>query len=108
MPKVTSVILFYNYKLSNLLKDCQTVKNFSLTVLFLLTVLIIPFIQPISLAAQDVDSRQPVTLFDLSYTLKMDPDNPESVEKSWDHAHAIATLQGIVNRKAPRLYLFFF
>ena len=48
-----------------------------------------------------------VALFDLGYTLKLDMKNADNVGLSWDHAHTLATLQGIVNRKTPRLYFFF-
>ncbi|MGV8878400.1 MAG: GxGYxYP domain-containing protein [Sphingobacteriaceae bacterium] len=50
--------------------------------------------------------QPPIGLFDLAYTLKFDPKNKQDVEKTWDHTHAVSTLQGIVNRKAPRLYVF--
>jgi hypothetical protein len=51
--------------------------------------------------------ESPVSLFDLGYTLKFDPQNPADVRQAWDHAHAVASLQGIVNRDSPKLYVFF-
>ncbi len=49
----------------------------------------------------------PIARYDLSYALQFKADNPASVADAWDHAHAVATLQGIVNRDAPRLYVRF-
>lgn len=33
--------------------------------------------------------------------------DPVQVRQSWDEAHLVSALQGLVNRKAPRLYLYF-
>lgn len=49
----------------------------------------------------------PINVYDLRYALKFDPQNPQQVAAAWDHAHAVATLQGIVNRDAPNLYVLF-
>lgn len=49
----------------------------------------------------------PITVYDLRYALRFDPGNPQQVAAAWDHAHAAATLQGIVNRNGPELYLLF-
>ena len=49
----------------------------------------------------------PVTVFDLRYTLKIDTNDPVGVRMAWDHCHAVAALQGLVNRDAPRLYVRF-
>jgi len=43
-----------------------------------------------------------VTILDLQYTLKL---TSSDVKIAWDHCHAAAALQGIVNRDAPRIYL---
>lgn len=51
--------------------------------------------------------RKQIALYDLGYTLKLDMKNEANVRTTWDHAHTLATLQGIVNRKSPRLYFFF-
>lgn len=48
-----------------------------------------------------------IDLYDLMYALEFDADNPQSVAAAWDHCHAVATLQGIVNRDEPNLYLRF-
>lgn len=52
-------------------------------------------------------SKKNVAMFDLGYTLKLDMKNEANVRTAWDHAHTLATLQGIVNRKSPKLYFFF-
>lgn len=49
--------------------------------------------------------REPIALLDLTGLLKYNYDNHEEVKKVWDILHATATLQGIVNRDAPRLYI---
>lgn len=52
-------------------------------------------------------NTQPISFFDLGYTLNFNDNDPAEVRKAWDHAHTVATLQGIVNRKMPRLYVLF-
>lgn len=53
------------------------------------------------------ENELPIGLFDLGYTLEINPDEPADVRQAWDHAHAVATLQGVVNRDSPKLYIFF-
>ncbi|MDR3252287.1 MAG: hypothetical protein LBT35_01800 [Tannerella sp.] len=48
-----------------------------------------------------------VTLFDMQYLNRLDVNQPENALTVWEHIHAAATLQGIVNRQKPRLYLFY-
>ncbi len=52
-------------------------------------------------------ATSPITIYDLRYTLQVDPTNPEQVEMAWDHCHAVAALQGIVNRDRPQLFIRF-
>lgn len=47
----------------------------------------------------------PVTIVDMRYLLAADLNDPQQVITLWDQLHTIATLQGIVNREAPRLYI---
>jgi hypothetical protein len=47
----------------------------------------------------------PIKLFDLGYTLKIDSNKGDQVRMAWDHCHAVAALQGLVNRQEPTLYL---
>jgi hypothetical protein len=49
----------------------------------------------------------PIDVYDLTGALQFDATNPTETARVWDHVHAIATLQGIVNRDAPRLYVRF-
>jgi hypothetical protein len=48
-----------------------------------------------------------VVTFDLGYLNGLGLDVPENVERVWEEVHAVATLQGVVNRRGPRLYLFY-
>ncbi len=54
-----------------------------------------------------VASDDRVVLYDLRYALSFDPDRTPQINKTWDHCHIASTLQGIVNREKPRLYLRF-
>ena len=48
-----------------------------------------------------------IGVYDLTYALSFDVSNPESVNSAWDNCHVVTTLQGIVNRDSPRLYVKF-
>ena len=48
-----------------------------------------------------------VVTFDMQYLNRLDANKKEDVRTIWEHVHTAATLQGIVNRKEPRLYLFY-
>ena len=48
-----------------------------------------------------------VVTLDLGYLDTLDVSDPREACLLWDHLHALATLQGIVNRECPRLYLFY-
>ena len=52
-------------------------------------------------------SPKTLCTYDLTYTLKLDRAKPDQCRKIWDDAHFVTSLQGIVNRKSPRLYVFF-
>ncbi|UCD49408.1 MAG: hypothetical protein JSW27_17980, partial [Phycisphaerales bacterium] len=49
----------------------------------------------------------PIKLYDLRYTLRIDPDRRAQVQMAWDHCHAVAALQGLANRHEPALYVRF-
>ena len=49
----------------------------------------------------------PIRLYDLTYTLDIDAARPDQVQMAWDHCHAVAALQGLVNRHEPVLYIRF-
>lgn len=46
-----------------------------------------------------------IGMFDLKYTLSYDLNDLKQVESMWDDIHTVATLQGIVNRETPRLFI---
>lgn len=48
-----------------------------------------------------------IVLYDLRYTLRVDTSRPDDVSDVWDHCHTISSLQGIVNRNQPSLYVIF-
>lgn len=50
---------------------------------------------------------QAIGLYDLTYAAKVNLSDTEQVKMAWDHCHAVAALQGIVNREKPRLYVRF-
>lgn len=45
-------------------------------------------------------------MLNMQYTVNYNPRHSDSATIAWEHTHAVATLQGIVNRQAPRLYIF--
>lgn len=49
----------------------------------------------------------PIHVFDISGLNEVDLNDPAAAEHAWDTAHLVASLQGIVNRDAPRLFLRF-
>lgn len=57
---------------------------------------------PIALAA-----GQPISTYDLTGALEFDAKDPQQTARVWDHIHTVTSLQGIVNRNAPRLYVRF-
>lgn len=48
-----------------------------------------------------------IRLYDLTYAARIDLGDAEQVNMAWDHCHAVAALQGIVNREQSRLYVRF-
>ncbi|MBM3492840.1 MAG: hypothetical protein FJX72_00745 [Armatimonadetes bacterium] len=53
--------------------------------------------------------RGPATVlhtFDLTNTVQLDRTDPAQLRRIWDHTHFVTSVQGIVNRDAPRLYVF--
>ena len=48
-----------------------------------------------------------IGIYDLRYTLNTDLNTKEGLDVAWDDVHAVSTLQGVVNRDAPRLYVYF-
>jgi len=51
--------------------------------------------------------QQPILYtFDLSYTARLDTGDPAQVRRIWDETHCVTSIQGVVNRAQPQLYLF--
>ena len=46
-----------------------------------------------------------VVTYDMSYLFELDLADPEQRREFWDTTHLVVSLQGIVNRDAPRLYI---
>lgn len=61
----------------------------------------------LALLAASAFSQQPPTLYiyDATPYLKTDLRNPDEVRKAWDECHFLFSLQGIVNRNRPRLFV---
>ncbi len=53
------------------------------------------------------DQGRNIAVYDLHYLNQMDVNDPGNIRTLWDQVHTLATLQGIVNRKEPRLYLYY-
>ncbi|MDO5571180.1 MAG: GxGYxYP family putative glycoside hydrolase [Bacteroidales bacterium] len=49
--------------------------------------------------------EKPIVIFDMRYLLEKDYSDQNQVKQVWDELHAVSTLQGIVNRVKPRLYI---
>lgn len=48
-----------------------------------------------------------VVLFDLTHLHRVDLSDPRQRRQAWDELHLVAALQGIINRRQPRLYVLF-
>jgi hypothetical protein len=57
-------------------------------------------------AAQAADA-EPLYQYDLAHLYDLDLDDPGQAAAAYDELHFVCTLQGIVNRERPRLYLHF-
>ena len=59
------------------------------------------------LGCYKVAGQEAIGLYDLHYTLETDLSTPKGRNVAWDDVHVVSALQGIVNRDAPQLYVFF-
>lgn len=50
-------------------------------------------------------SKDPIGIYDLGYTLEADFKVNQNAKLAWDHTHLVASLQGIVNKNRPNLYI---
>lgn len=61
---------------------------------------------PGALAGTETESTaSSIVYFDLSAVLDLDLADPAQRRRVWDETHLIASLQGLANREAPRLYV---
>ena len=61
----------------------------------------------LAISCVKAESTNKIGVFDLSYTLQADLSTEAGLNTAWDDVHTVATLQGIVNRKEPNLFIFF-
>jgi hypothetical protein len=52
------------------------------------------------------DTGSSLYTYDLTYTMRMNREDVRERRRIWDHAHFVSSVQGIVNRYSPRLYVF--
>lgn len=52
-------------------------------------------------------AEKTISTFDMTYLYDLDRNKLSDTKSIWDQSHFIASLQGIVNRKEPKLYVFF-
>jgi len=60
----------------------------------------------ITFACGKGEMNEKIGIFDLSYTLQTDLSTKAGLNTAWDDVHTVATLQGIVKRNDPKLYVF--
>lgn len=76
--------------------------------LFLPLVAVSLTIPLLSFASDDAgDDTNVIHRFDLTYLYDLDRNDPAQAREAWDTMHLAASLQGIVNREAPALFLRF-
>lgn len=70
-----------------------------------LSLFLLCLFQVSAIYASGRDKGTAIGILDLKYTLDYNLKDSLQVLSLWDDIHAVSTLQGIVNRKAPRLYI---
>lgn len=50
-------------------------------------------------------TNEKIGYYDLSYSLEPSFQSPNNAEMAWEHTHLVASLQGVVNKKGPKLYI---
>jgi len=56
------------------------------------------------MTTQAAPRNNPIAVYDLTYAEKWAAD-PARLHDAWDHVHAVAAIEGLVNRSGPRLYV---
>lgn len=62
-------------------------------------------VPPAQAAMERRVQSEPIVVYDLSHTLRLDLRAEAACRQAWDTCHLVASLQGLVNRKRARLYL---
>lgn len=65
------------------------------------------FATSVSLASSPKEETKPVYRFDLTRLNRLDLRNPVQAREAWDTLHLVASVQGIVNREQPTLFVRF-
>lgn len=50
-------------------------------------------------------AQKTLCTYDLTHTVTLDRRDADAVRRTWDETHFVASVQGIVNRREPRLYI---
>lgn len=56
-------------------------------------------------AEENTESPEEIVYFDMTSLFNLDLNDPVQRRRFWDETHLVVSLQGLVNRKAPRLYI---
>ena len=75
----------------------------ALTILFLLAF----FAATLTSAPTQAAGPEPIYYWDLTELNRLDLNAPDQARRVWDTLHAVASVQGVVNRDAPRLVIRF-
>ena len=51
------------------------------------------------------ETKKSFSLYDLSGLSQLSLEDSKEIRRSWDTVHLVTSLQGVVNREQPRLYL---
>jgi hypothetical protein len=58
-----------------------------------------------NIAYSQIKKQPAIGLFDLDFTMQWQGGDQQAISRAWDYAHTLASLQGIVNRTTPQLYV---
>lgn len=61
----------------------------------------------LSIFCISIYAEEKIGIYDLRYTLNVPLVTTDGKSTAWDDVHTVATLQGVVNRDAPRLFVYF-
>lgn len=61
----------------------------------------------LSIISMGLYAGEKIGIYDLRYTLNVPLVTTDGKNTAWDDVHTVSTLQGVVNRDAPRLFVYF-